>query len=123
MTTTTYTLNLVEAKRAFAAILPHVSGDDVTPVITCALIDGNHIMATDRYTVARHALSEAPDEPIMLHRPAVQWVARIGLRGLLNHCIPDRYRLVIEVQRPEEGQIILEPIRMTITSKLYGDER
>lgn len=120
----TLTLPLVEAKQAFAAVLPHVSTDDVTPVITCAQIEGKSILATDRYTVARHELSVESPEPFMLHRSAVAWVARVNLRNLANHLNPASYSLKIEMPRREPDDKIKRVLaQLTISSEMYGDEQ
>lgn len=120
----TLTLPLYEAKRACAAILPHTSDDDVTPVITCAYVEGKSIVATDRYTVARHELSAEPSAPFMLHRSAVAWIARMNMRTLANHLNPDSYTLRIETPQREKGDNIKRALaQVTVTSEMYGDER
>lgn len=120
----TLTLPLYEAKRACAAILPHTSSDDVTPVITCAYVEGKSIVGTDRYTVARHELSTAPSEPFMLHRSAVAWIARMNMRTLANYMNPDSYTLRIESPQRKPGDQIKRALaQVTVSSELYGDER
>lgn len=124
-----YSLPLVIAKQAFASVLPHISTDDVTPVITCANFDGKSIVATDRYTVAQHTLGEEDaGEAVMLPRAAVAWVARTNLRALLNHPNPASYYLDIvsdstNPQHYQPGETPPRPHRLAIRSKLYGEER
>lgn len=48
------------AKRMALAVLPHVSSDDVTPVLTMADVQGPYLVGTDRYSVGRFTLQD-PD--------------------------------------------------------------
>ncbi|UVK61390.1 DNA polymerase III sliding clamp beta [Microbacterium phage Gingerbug] len=56
-------LPLHRAKRAAQAILPHVSDDDVTPVLTAANLTNGHLIGTDRYSVGRIRLSDSDTPP------------------------------------------------------------
>lgn len=46
------------AKMAAQAVLPHVSSDDVTPVLTVAVVRDDRLVATDRYSVGVFTLQE-----------------------------------------------------------------
>lgn len=46
------------AKMVAQAVLPHVSNDDVTPVLTLAVVRGDSMIATDRYSVGCMLLQE-----------------------------------------------------------------
>lgn len=85
MNTRTITLPIFEAIEACAAVLPHISTDDVTPVITVAHITGDEMTATDRFTVGRFKLSQSLDEgAISLPLEAVKWLARFVVKHLLE---------------------------------------
>ena len=56
-------LPLWRAKIAAQAILPHVSTDDVTPILTVAHIGGGYLTATDRYSVGRFTLQDQEEPP------------------------------------------------------------
>lgn len=80
------TLPLLEAIEACAAVLPHVSKDRITPVITTASITGNTITATDRYTVGQFKLSvDIGDSEVLLPLEAVTWIARFVTKQLLDY--------------------------------------
>lgn len=55
--TRTLTLPLSRATYLAQAVLPHVSTDDVTPVLTVAAVLGDALVATDRFSVASVLLS------------------------------------------------------------------
>lgn len=58
-------LPLWRAKRAAQAILPHVSTDDITPILTTARVGGGYLLATDRYSVGRFTLQGTDvDQPV-----------------------------------------------------------
>lgn len=87
---------------ACASVLPHVSKDDVTPVITCASISGNTIVATDRYTVAEYTLhSSLPEGSILLPGEAVKWIARIVTKNLLDYPVVGHYTVTITGPDPD----------------------
>lgn len=121
------TMRLVQAKEAFAAILPHVSSDDVTPVITCAYIDGDQILATDRYTMARHGLGAKATGPILLPRAAVAFIARFNLRGLLFPGAQPSYTVTIQAMPPVSDEYQagkpIQPTRVSISGDVWGEER
>ena len=101
MKTHKITLPLFEAIEACAAVLPHASTDDVTPVITCASITGDRIVATDRYSVGTFKLSHQLDDgaAIMLPLDALKWVARIVTKHLIDDprlMALDSYTVTIE---------------------------
>ena len=87
-----HTYPLADAVTAASAVLPHVSKDDVTPVITTALVSCDAWVATDRFTVGRYAITRPHEGPladiaenpnrIMVPREAVEWVAKIALKKL-----------------------------------------
>lgn len=125
----TYKLPLEKAKEGFSSVLSHISTDDVTPVITCANFDGNTIVGTDRYTVARFTFNADAGEPVMLPRPLVAWVARMNLRNLLD-IGAHLYTLTIEALpsasaawAAEGAPQVAKPIRAAISSEQYGEER
>ncbi|MFF8817838.1 hypothetical protein ACF07D_07565 [Leucobacter sp. NPDC015123] len=92
------TLPLMEAIEACAAVLPHASKDDVTPVITTANLEGDRIVATDRYTVGAFTLSQKASGPIMVPRQALDWIARTNPRTLVGHFAgmrPEAYQVRI----------------------------
>lgn len=90
------------AIEACASVLPHISNDDVTPVITCASISGDKITATDRYTVAQHSLAVGLAEgSILLPRAAVAWIARIVTKNLLEHPVAGGYTVTITAPDPD----------------------
>lgn len=112
------TIPLVEAKQACSAILPHVSTDDVTPVITHALIGDNRIEGTDRVTMGRFELSRKIEGgELLVPRQAVAWVARQNTRSLLNRLLPEVYSVTIEKL---EGDKL---IRCAVHSEAFGEER
>lgn len=87
---TTFTLSLVDAKHLAAALIPHISTDDVTPVLTGAQVVGKYAVATDRYTVGRFDLTnmlvgtdELP-EPLWIPRAALAWIKSIGFASLVD---------------------------------------
>lgn len=99
-----------EAIEACSAVLPHISKDDVTPVITCAQIQGNAIRATDRFTVAEHELSESLDDgTLMIPRDAVNWIARIVTKHLLHHPTAGGYTVTIRGNDPDIYAGTLDP--------------
>lgn len=51
----TLTLPVFEAVEMARAVHPHVSKDDVTPVLTTAVIRGGAVIGTDRYSMVRYA--------------------------------------------------------------------
>lgn len=72
------TVTLNTAQQAFAAVLPHISKDDVAPVIMHAQLDTNGVLwATDRYTIARYDLETSVAEPVLIPRDALEWVTKI----------------------------------------------
>lgn len=78
-------LPLMEAIEACAAVLPHTSKDDVTPVITTASLEGDRIVATDRFTVGAFKLSTSASGPIMVPRAALDWLAKTNPKTLVGH--------------------------------------
>lgn len=122
-------LPLVQAKEAFAAVLPHISTDDVTPVITCAEMRGTRIVATDRYSVAGFELGVEVPEPIMLPRAAIMFIAKLNLRGLLMPTMLGDYRLDIEAHSPDPTRLTdvpvggVPPTRLSVSSKKWANER
>ncbi len=83
----TLTMPLTAAKLMCKAILPHISTDDITPSLTYALVEGNYAFATDRYSVGRYDITNladsGTDEPMLLPRKAVQFLASVGASVLL----------------------------------------
>jgi len=93
------TVPLADAKHLAAALLPHISTDLVTPVLTGFQVAGKYAVATDRYTVARYDLTnvlvgadEVP-EPIWFPRAALAWVKTIGQASLLYDFATGRYHV------------------------------
>lgn len=124
METITLKMPLIEAKSAFASVLPHISKDTITPVITCAQIGDSGIIGTDRYTVARHGLSESPSEPFMIHHTAVAWIAQQNTRTLADPTKADGYQVTIEAMRYDPDNHTRRLMtRVAVSSKLYGEER
>lgn len=92
--TRTISLPFFKAKEAATAVLPHVSNDDVTPVLTHAVIRERHLLATDRYSVGDYDLAfpERPKEPLtkddrVLRRHAAEvedWERRAEVRYTQN---------------------------------------
>lgn len=123
MNTHDITLPLAEAKEAFAAVLPHISADPVTPILTCAYIDENQIIGTDRYTVAKHALSTEPTGPMLLPRSLVAWIARMNLKTLLNQPGLASYKLSVQALPPDSVGTVLPPITASVHCEMYGVER
>lgn len=77
--TRTISLPFFTAKEAATAVLPHVSNDDVTPVLTHAVIRERHLLATDRYTVGDYdlAFAERPEEPASKDEKALRGYASL----------------------------------------------
>lgn len=59
--TRSISLPLHMARTAAQAILPHVSKDDVTPVLAHAAIFGDTLAASDRYSVGTYSIASAPE--------------------------------------------------------------
>lgn len=79
------TLPLMEAIEACAAVLPHVSKDDITPALTVAVIEGDRIIATDRFTVGAFKLSASlKSGKILLPHAAVQHLATFPTKTLID---------------------------------------
>ena len=102
-TTTTIAAPLAAFAEAAAATLPHLSKDDVTPILTTARVTrdperGVIVAGTDRYTVgeyvipsddtARHFESAevadpSTDDPaILIPRDALEWIAKLTYKSL-----------------------------------------
>ena len=102
---TTITLPLAEAAEAVAAVTPHLSKDDVTPLITQAAIvtkDGtSHLVATDRYSVGTVKLTRSPDDTendMLLTLPVLGWIAAIKPTTLRKATVLDtRYAVRLTV--------------------------
>lgn len=98
------TLPLMEAIEACAAVLPHTSKDDVTPVITVANLEGDRIVATDRFTAGAFKLSASASGPIMVPRAALEWLAKTNpktLVGYFSGMNPEVYQARITGLTPE----------------------
>lgn len=103
------TLPLRELIEASAAVLPHISKDDVMPVLTAALISGSHIIATDRYSVGRFGLSaEVDGGSIMLPGDAARWLAGFPVKSLLDidREVLSSHRYWVTVTAPAASQTI-----------------
>lgn len=129
MNTRKLTLPIFEAIEACAAVLPHVSADDVTPVITVACITGDTITATDRYTVGQFKLSRSLDEgTILVPLEAVKWIARFVVKHLLGHYYNSAltgYEVTIEAPDPTElkgPKINDHSVTVTVSSERHGVE-
>jgi hypothetical protein len=70
--TRTISLPLHMARTAAQAVLPHVSDDDVTPVLTHACITGDSLVGTDRYSVGRYSIA-SEEEPAPDSREHEDW--------------------------------------------------
>lgn len=127
MTTNTIRLPLFEAMQACAAVLPHTSADDVTPVITTASIEGDTITATDRYSVGQFKLSRSLDSgSIMLPREAVKWIARFVVKHLLSY-VPRTtltgYEVRIDGPDPVKSpRPAIENVLVSVVSEVHGVE-
>lgn len=114
MPNASHTYDLADAVTAAAAVLPHMPKDDVTPVITTALVDHYHWLATDRFTVAQYAVKRTGDDAdktmpgIMVPREAVEWVAKIVLKKLRAWPSPD-YALTISqsMRTGTQGDVVV----------------
>lgn len=94
-----FTLPLLAAKQLAQALLPHVSRDDVTPVLGGIVLGGErfgqYAFASDRYTVGRYDLTNLfTDEPtgeVWVSREALSAVRALGPATLLHgkHAFPD----------------------------------
>lgn len=117
------TLPLMEAIEACAAVLPHTSKDDVTPVITTANLEGGRLVATDRYTVGAFKLSSKASGPIMVPRAALDWLARTSPKTLVGHFSgtkPEAYQVQITGISPgAKGPELLEEA-VTVEILLHG---
>jgi hypothetical protein len=85
-------MGLLEARYMARAIAPHTSTDDVTPVLTGAVIGGEfgqYAFATDRYTVGRYDLTGLldSDEPerVFIPRQVLVFVSSVGNGWLPEH--------------------------------------
>lgn len=130
-------LPLMHAIEACAAVLPHASTDDVTPVIRAAHISGDRIVATDRYTVGTFRLVKglAEGASVLLPLEAVKWVAKFVTKHLLAN--PNEYTLMIEApeavlpnmrewseedQKAEVDARAAATVRISVESKRFGVE-
>lgn len=102
-------LPILEAIEACAAVLPHCSKDEVTPVITAACITGDTITGTDRFSVGQFKLStKLKDGSILLPHAAVAMIARLVTKHLVDYSTyapgwadpKDGYQVVITAPEP-----------------------
>lgn len=99
---TMLSMPLLDAKRLAAALLPHISKDTVTPVLTHVAFQrgsegGVFAYATDRYTVGRYDLTNIVDEipdGMMIPRHVLAAVAVLG-KATLPRALVD-YRIEFE---------------------------
>ncbi len=89
------------AKEMALMLLPHISTDGVTPVLTGAYIDGQYAYATDRYTVGRYDLTSLLGEgrsetPIWIPREALAILRTIGKASLRWGNRMDSYHAIFE---------------------------
>lgn len=100
---TSLVLRLNDIKMLSAAISPHISKDNVTPVLTHAVTGGrfgNYVVASDRYTVGRYDMTniidESPEEEFFIPGVALKAIAAIGPASLPNEIAYDYYRVHLE---------------------------
>ena len=113
MSNATVTYRFEELVNAVNAVLPHVSKDDVTPMITGIRFDAEGALAaTDRYTVGsykpEHVLVEADDaatfDGFTLDRAGCVWLSKLRVAML-----SDKYFASFSVVRArvEDGTVTL----------------
>lgn len=97
-----FTMPLLDVKNMALALLPHVSRDNVTPVLTHVAVGGEHgqfAYATDRYTVGRYDLTnivdDLPDEEML-----IPWKALAAIRSLGGSVLPfDQREYTVEFDK------------------------
>ncbi len=97
-------MGLLDAKQLAAALVPHASRDDVTPVLTQIALGGEHgqyAVATDRYTVGRYDLTnvvigDMPTEVVLIPWHALAALRTLGKATLPNNIDMLNYRVVFD---------------------------
>jgi len=104
------TLSLRDAKNIAAALVPHASGDKVTPVLMNIAFGGslgNYAVATNRYTVGRYDLTniidDMPEETFLIPAKVFSIVRQIGPATLPDELYMDNYQLRIETLTTQEN--------------------
>lgn len=101
----TLTLPLLDAKELSKALVPHVTRDNITPILTHIVVGGDYgsfAYATDRYTIGRFDLTniivgEAPAETFWIPGAALAAVGNIGDKSLPDNMIAlSEYRVQFE---------------------------
>lgn len=112
------TLTLHDAKRLAAALVPHISKDDVTPVLGGVVLGGNRgnfAYATDRYTVGRYDLTnvivgDMPEEDFFIPKAVLSAVRSLGRATLPNEIVLENYQLRIETLEVDKLTYIVAKI-------------
>lgn len=82
-TAPTLLLPLEEAIEAFSAVLPHAEKTRTgTAAIECVSVNGDRLVATDKYTVGAYWLSASASAPFLVVRDVAEYVAKIAVKGL-----------------------------------------
>lgn len=97
-----FTMPLLDVKNMALALLPHVSRDQVTPVMTHVALGGDNgqfAYATDRYTIGRYDLTnivdDLPDEEML-----IPWQTLAAIRSLGKAVLPfEQHQYTVEFEK------------------------
>lgn len=107
------TMPLLDAREMAAALVPHASKDDVTPVLKVIAVGGrkgSFAYATDRYTVGRYDLTNIvetmPEENVLIPASALSAVRMLGHATLPGHSLSE-YAVEFErTSRPKSLEVL-----------------
>lgn len=120
---TTATLSLLNVKEMAKALLPHVSRDNVTPVLGGISLGGErhgqYAVASDRYTVGRFDLSGLlkgePDGELWIPLSALYWASRLSKSVLIHDTSEYTVRFSTSPTKRDKDGKLLDPAQCVVT--------